>query len=117
MIFSRFVLLLCFLSFVSCTTLTGAERCALIGQIQTGTQIGTSTNIQSIGDSVYSYKTTEYNPICTFPKTTEEKETVEKLSPIAKEKHKESIQETYVVSFFGMVFALAVVLIAENFKN
>ena len=66
MIFSLFC-------FTACTTLNGAERCALLGEMHEGTQIGTQTNVSSSGGYVYSYNTPTYNPICKKPKTEEEK--------------------------------------------
>ena len=92
------------LSFTACTTLTGTERCALIGQIQEGTQIGTQTHVRSTGGSVYSYSTPTYNPTCKFPKTEEEKAAVAELLPIAKEKQKKRNKEDiiYWVSAFAV---------------
>ena len=83
------LLILSLFHFVSCTTLTGSERCALIGQIHEGTQIGTQTNVSSSGSYVYSYNTPSYNPICKKPKSQEEAATVAELLPIAQEKQKQ----------------------------
>ena len=79
-------MVLSFIGFTACTTLNGVEQCALIGQIQEGTQIGTISNVSSVGDSIYTYNTTTYNPICKIPKTEEEEQAVSELYPIAKDK-------------------------------
>ena len=91
--------------FVSCTTLTGAERCALIGQIHEGTQIGTKTNVSSTGGYVYSYNTPSYNPICKKPKTPEEATTVAELLPIAQEKQRKKNVERWV-TYGGIIGGL-----------
>ena len=73
-VFSLF-LIFSLLLFTSCTTLTGAERCALIGQIQEGTnqttQMATGGGYGYSG--IYSYPVETQNPICKIPKTEEEK--------------------------------------------
>ena len=97
--------------FVSCTTLSGSERCALIGQIHEGTQIGTQTNISSSGSSIYSYHTPSYNPICKRPKTSEEKATVAELLPIAQEKRSQRAREQWIAygGLLGILILAAVV--------
>lgn len=90
---SKCFLILSLISFTACTTLTGVERCALIGQVQEGTQIGTQTHVSSVGSTVYSYNTPSYNPICKLPKTEEEKARVADIIPIAKEKQGKMRQE------------------------
>ena len=105
------VLVFSLLHFVSCTTLTGTERCALIGQIHEGTQIGTQTNISSSGSSIYSYHTPTYNPICKRPKTPEEKATVAELLPIAQEKQRQRTREQWIGygSLLGLLVLAAIV--------
>ncbi len=115
--FSSFFLILSLFCFVSCVTLHPSEQCALIGQVQQGTQIGTRTKIGSTGDFIYSYPTTTYNPICKIPTTEEEKKTVAKLAPIAKEKdEKRKTQKLiYAVGItFGIVFALFVMSFKDS---
>ena len=101
----HFFLVLSFIGFTACTTLNGAEQCALIGQIQEGTQIGTRTNVRSFGDSIYTYHTTTYNPICKIPKTVEEEEFVSDLYPIAKDKKDKRNKELLLYYVGAMVGA------------
>ena len=105
---SYFFLIFSLTCFTACTTLNGEEQCALIGQIQEGTQIGTQAHISSIGSSVYSYNTRTYNPICKKPKTEEEKLAVSELYPIAKDKQQKRNSET-VMTYLG-VLTVGVVL-------
>ena len=95
--------------FTSCTTLTGAERCALIGQTHEGTQIATQTHVSSVGGSVYSYNTPSYQPICKNPKTTEEKEIVADLIPIAKQKQSKKNTEL-MIAYASIIGGLILVL-------
>lgn len=102
----------------SCTTLTSRERCALIGQIQTGTQIGTQTHVGSVGSTIYSYNTPSYNPICKIPSTDEEKIQVANLLPQAKEKNKKRNTELWVT--YGAIIItplLLLPLMLENRRN
>ena len=101
------------LPFVGCTTLSGAERCALIGQVQEGTQIGTQTHVSSYGSSVYSYNTPSYNPICKIPKTTAENAIVTELLPIAQKKQKKrDTEQAIAYGSILIVTLLAVILSA-----
>ena len=90
-----------FIFFVSCaavpkTKMTGAERCALIEQVQLGTQIGSQTQVSSIGKSVYSYSIPSYNTICVLPKTEEERKAVQELHSKAKETQKKILKENLI---------------------
>lgn len=91
--------------FVGCTTLSGAEQCALIGQVHEGTQIGTQTHVSGYGSHVYSYSTPSYNPICKRPKTSAEKATVAELLPMAQEKQRKRNKEQII--FYGSVAVIA----------
>ena len=115
---SHFVLLLCLISFTACTTLTGAERCALLGQVQTGTHIGSAPRLGQIGSTLYSYNTTTYNPVCAFPKTEEEKKLVEELTPKAQEKKSKRNKE-YAIYYvgFGLLGLLAVMAASGDSSN
>ena len=101
------------LYFAGCTTLSGSERCALIGQTHEGTQIGTQTNIRSSGSSIYSYNTPTYNPICKKPKTQEEKATVAELLPIAQEKQSQRLREQWI-AYGGILGVLVLAVIVGN---
>ena len=104
-LFSLF-LILSVLSFTSCTTLTGAERCALIGQVQEGTNLGTSmVTSGGYGYGVYSYPVETQNPICKIPKTDEEKAMVADLMPTAQAKKKQKNQELWI-AYGAMIFVL-----------
>ena len=105
------LLVLSLFHFVSCTTLTGAERCALIGQIHEGTQIGTQTNVSSSRGYIYSYNTPSYNPICKKPKSPEEAATVAELLPIAQDKQKQKNMEQWAAygGILGGLLLLAVI--------
>ena len=105
-------LLLSLIAFTACTTLTGAEQCALIGQVQVGTQIGTQTHVSSVGGSVYSYNTPSYNPVCKLPKTEEEKTTVTELLPVAQEKRKQRTTEQW--AWVGGSLILLILLSVAN---
>ena len=101
-----FLILILFFG-TACTTLTGAERCALIGQVQEGTQIGTQTHVGSVGHNVYSYNTPSYNPICKLPKTEEEKAQVADVIPIAREKQSRIKSER--IMYWAGVLSLLIV--------
>ena len=93
--------------FTACTTLNPDEQCALIQQVHEGTQIGTQTHISSVGHHIYSYNTRAYNPICKKPQTEEEKLTVDKFYPIARDKQKKRNTEV-MISYAGMLVGLIV---------
>ena len=116
--FSSFFLIFSSFCFVSCmTTLHPSERCALIGQVQQGTQIGTRTNIGSTGDFIYSYPTTTYNPICKIPTTEEEAKTVAKLAPIAKEKDEERKTQKRIYAVGSITFGIVFALVVMSFRD
>ena len=108
-VFSLF-LIFSLLLFTSCTTLTGAERCALIGQIQEGTNL--TTQMATGGgygySGIYSYPVETQNPICKIPKTEEEKSAVADLLPVAQAKKKQKDTETWLA--YGSVIVLSVLL-------
>ena len=105
-IFSLF-LIFSLLIFTSCTTLTGAERCALIGQIQEGTNISTQMATTGYyGGGIYSYPVETQNPICKVPKTDEEKAVVTDLLPTAQAKKKQKNTETWIA--YGSLFAVLI---------
>ncbi len=82
------------MSFVSCTTLTANEACALSGDVHTASQI--------VGGFAYENK----RVLCRPAKTAEEKDAVEKLSPIAKKKAQQRQKEwiwAYVMFFPAML--------------
>ena len=99
------LLVVSLLPFVGCTTLSSAERCALIGQVHEGTQIGTQTHVSGYGSHVYSYSTPSYNPICKRPKTSVEKTTIAELLPIAQEKQRKRNKEQII--FYGSTLVIA----------
>lgn len=98
----------------SCTTLNGAEQCALIGQVHAGTQIGTNTQIGSIGSHIYSYQTRAYNPICKLPKTIEEENLVNELYPIAKSRQEKQNTELILGTVGTVILAVGVALLLVN---
>lgn len=89
----QFVLILSLLFSTACVTLSGAERCALIGQIQSGTHLGARTHISSYGDTIYSYSSPSYDPICKIPETDRERDMLAKITPVAEEKRKKKNTE------------------------
>ena len=95
--FLRLFLTLSLIFFTACTTLTGPEKCSLLGQVQQGTQIGTQTHVSSIGTSVYSYNTPSYNTICALPKTESKK----------KQRNKEYM--IYYGSMFGLLIITTII--------
>ena len=105
--FLRLFLTLSLIFFTACTTLTGPEKCSLLGQVQQGTQIGTQTHVSSIGTSVYSYNTPSYNTICALPKTEEERKAVQELRPTAESKKKQRNKE-YMI-YYGSMFGLLII--------
>ena len=109
---SKCFLILSLVSVTACTTLTGSERCALIGQVQEGTQIGTQTHVSSVGSTIYSYNTPSYNPICKIPKTEEEKARVVDIFPQAREK-RAKIRQERMISWAGVfgVLILSILLV------
>ena len=103
------------LHFAGCTTLSSAERCALIGQVHAGTQIGTRTHVSSYGSSVYSYNTPSYNPICKIPETSEEDNIVAEWLPIAQEKQRKRRMGAIITSGITIVVTLlAAIVLASN---
>ena len=105
------VLAVSLLSFVGCTTLSSAERCALIGQVHAGTQIGTQTHVSSYGSSVYSYNTPSYNPICKRPETSEEDNIVTEWLPIAQENQRKKRIEQSITGGIIIVVTLLIALL------
>ena len=98
--------------FVHCTTLSSFEECALIGQVQTGTTIGTSTHIGStIDGSIYSYNRPSYNPTCKIPTTEEEQKTLSEILPQAIQKEEQRIAERWAILGASLVFGVLVVLL------
>ena len=105
------------LCFVSCTHLSGSEKCALLGQVHGGTVIGQSTQVTSSGNTVYSYNIPTFNPVCKFPSTEEEKNLVEELIPEAQKKNKRRQNETIMGYVSGMAFVIVLAIIRANEKK
>ncbi len=111
-------LIFCLFSWTACTTLNGAERCALIGEFHEGTQIGTQMAVGSAGGSIYSYPVETLNPICKKPKTEEEKQAVAELLPIAQEKQNKKSKEAWLALGGIILSAIAVTaLLLVNSKK
>ena len=91
----RLVLCLTLALLTGCVTpLTGYQQCALIGEVYTGSSVGSQTHVSSVGGSIYSYSSKTINPNCRLPKTNEEQLEINKLKPeteVVKKKNRQII--------------------------